>query len=132
MVNQMARTKTAMKNSENEKIAEKITKDAKRGESGFKQPSQERSFPELKPEAAAAALWNSLAIGEQPMLSADQSINAAGLLGNQSVLGLIEKGARTQDALNSTRADIDVNMLAQALSGPPDGPVCNMESVLAG
>ena len=85
---------------------------------------------ELSSEAAAAALWGSLSIGEQPMLSGEQSMEAAGMLGNQNVLGLIDTGRRVQDALTASQVSVDIAGLANALSGPPDGAVCDMGGIL--
>jgi len=87
---------------------------------------------EMEAETAAAVLHSSLLLGEQPMLSGEQSMEAAGMLGNQSVLGLMERGARTQGAFESARAVIDANELADVLSGAPSGPLCDMGVVLGG
>ena len=66
------------------------------------------------------------------MLSGEQSMEAAGMLGNQSVLGLMERGARTQGAFESVRAVVDTSGLADALSRAPNGPLCDMGIILGG
>ena len=81
-------------------------------------------------KSQALAALNSLRLGERPALSAQQREEAAGLLGNQNVLKLMETGAEVQRALAEAAAEVDTQALAGVLSGPPDGPVCAMETLL--
>ena len=92
-------------------------------------PQQDTKRPQdvLKTEALAAL--HSLQIGERPALSPEKSGEAAGLLGNQNVLKLIETGAEIQRRLAEAGMGADIHGLAAALSGPPDGPVCDMETL---
>jgi hypothetical protein len=79
-------------------------------------------------ESALAALHASLLTGGQAPLSAEQATDAAGTLGNQNVLELMEAGAGLQRAISGAGTDMDTQGLAKTLSGPPDGPVCAMEA----
>ena len=114
-----------MKRNDNEKDVRHPGRNTDERTEGERQQTEQ----ELSAPAAAAALWSSLSIGERPMLSGQQSMEAAGMLGNQNVLGLIEKGAQTGDALQSVRPVVDTMGLAETLSGQPDGAVCDMAAV---
>jgi len=83
-------------------------------------------------EAALAALHDSLLTGAQTALPAEQTMEAAGRLGNQNVLQLMNSGADLQRVINGAGMEIDTQGLAKTLSGPPDGPVCAMDAFLQG
>ena len=76
------------------------------------------------------ALSGSLRFGTPPSLSAEKSIEAAGALGNQNVLKLMETGAESRRTIEDLGTDTDTKGLAEALSGQPDGPVCDMGTLL--
>jgi len=81
-------------------------------------------------EAALTALHDSLLTGTQTALPAEQAMEAAGMLGNQNVLQLMDSGADLHRAINGAGMEIDTQGLAKTLSGPPDGPVCAMEAFI--
>lgn len=77
-----------------------------------------------------AILRNSLQFGKKPPLSAEQSLEAAGVLGNQNVISLMEKGAGVRRVIEAGNSTVDTQGLAEVLSGPPDGPVNAMETIM--
>ena len=80
--------------------------------------------------AALAALSGSLRFGALPAISSEKSMEAAGTLGNQNVLDLLATGANLLRTIDDLRTDTDTQGLAEALSGPPDSPVCDMGLLL--
>ena len=121
-----------MKRDENENSAQRSLRKSDqdlRGQEDRDTPGLGGAY-ELGSQTVAAALWGSLSMGEQPMLSGEQSIEAAGMLGNQNVLSAIDKGRHVQDALVSSQVSVDMAGLANALSGPPDGAVCDMGGII--
>ena len=85
--------------------------------------------PQEAVKGQALAALHALSLGERPALSPEKSEEAAGLLGNQNVLKLMEKGEEMQRALAESETGIDTHALFEVLSGPPDGPVCAMETL---
>jgi len=112
-----------MKNNENEKSVLQPVKT----ERAF---DDKTSAEAISKEAALAALHDSLLTGTQTALPAEQAMEAAGMLGNQNVLQLMDSGADLQRVVNGAGMEIDTQGLANTLSGPPDGPVCAMEAFL--
>ena len=95
------------------------------------QESQEREVkgPQEAVKSQALGVLHSLQMGERPALSPENTEEAVGLLGNQNVLKIMETGAQTQQAFTEAAAEVDTLKLVGALSGPPDGPVCAMETL---
>ena len=114
-----------MKSNENEKVDLKPLKT----ERAYDDKTGAEAVPK---EAALAALHDSLLTGTQTALPAEQAMEAAGMLGNQNVLQLMDSGADLHRAINGAGMEIDTQGLAKTLSGPPDGPVCAMEAFLQG
>ena len=79
---------------------------------------------------ALAAFHNSLRFGERPAMPEEKSREAAGALGNQNVIRLMETGAEMRRILEDGGSAVDAQGLAEALSGQPDGPVCAMETIM--
>jgi len=77
-----------------------------------------------------AQLHNSLRLGELPQMPAEQSLEAAGMLGNQNVITLMEKGSNIRRMIEEGNSAVDTQGLAEVLSGPPDGPVNAMEIII--
>ena len=88
--------------------------------------------PQEAVKIQALAALHSLSMFERPSLSPEKSEEAAGLLGNQNVLRLLEDGAQMQQMLAESGTGIDTQILADVLSGLPDGPVCAMETLFSG
>jgi len=114
-----------MKSNENEK---------KRKQTGKPGEAQEREATRNQEATlemdALAEFHNSLRFGERSALSAEKSREAAGALGNQNVVRLMETGANTRRLLDDGGSVVDAQGLAEALSGLPDGPVCAMENIM--
>ena len=83
--------------------------------------------PELE---TLAQLHNSLRLGESPLMPAQQSFEAAGMLGNQNVISLMQQGANVKWMIDEGSSSVDTQGLAEVLSGPPDGPVNAMETLM--
>ena len=109
---------------------EKIVQETERSRADKEAPAQKDTKVGHEAQLAAGALWRSLSLGENTALSDEQSVEAAGMLGNQNVLSLIENGRRVQDTILSSQTAVDSAGLAKTLSGPPVGPVCDMGSVI--
>jgi len=112
-----------MKHNENEKSILKPGKPERMRD-------DKTSVEAVPKEAALAALHESLLRYGQSALPAEQVMEAAGTLGNQNVLELMEAGANLRQSLSGAETDVDTLRLAETLSGPPDGPVCAMEAFM--
>ena len=113
----------ATKHNENEKSLIKPVQ----SERAYDDKTSAEAVPK---EAALAALHDSLLTGTQTALPAERAMEAAGMLGNQNVLQLMDSGVDLQRVINGAGMDIDTQGLAKTLSGLPDGPVCAMEAFL--
>ncbi|MDR2572348.1 MAG: hypothetical protein LBD23_18910 [Oscillospiraceae bacterium] len=114
-----------MKRNENEKIETKTEQTKKTQEK-----SVIKSLDSAEDSYSLAALHGSLLMGTLPELPAEQTVEAAGALGNQNILKLMEKSADLQQTLSGTGMHVDTQVLAQTLSGPPSGPINAMETFI--
>ena len=93
---------------------------------------RDAAAPQEAVKTHALSALHGLRSGEWPAsLSPEKREEAAGLLGNQNVLSLMETGAEIHRTLMDAGKEADTQGLAAALSGPPDGPVCAMENFIA-
>ena len=107
-------------------------RDLKQTEKPVKDKEREiiKEFDKAPQLDSLAQLHNSLRFGELPQMPAEQSFEAAGLFGNQNVISLMEKGSGIRSMIERGNSAVDTQGLAEALSGPPDGPVNAMEVIM--
>lgn len=91
----------------------------------------ERKKPEaLKPKSGEletlASVHRALQNGQHIAAPAEDTLRAAGTLGNQNVLKLIETGESRAAELEQARANTEAYNLAAALIGPPTTPNSNI------
>ena len=102
----------------------------KTSQTGQENAQQDVKLSKGSQKSVALAAVQSFQHGSLPAMPDSQREQAAGIIGNQNVLKLMETSAGVQKALSEASMEVDTQMLADVLSGPPDGPVCPMETLV--